>query len=548
MSTNDNSCCPVWPSISPYNGGPFPTRLWSRAVPNCVLGFTQEQLDMRRKAEILQYNKNGGHLTKKQQWSRAMRGHGPVRRKGWATQSQDYTDPNTSNLPLVGYTLDCSGGDRPCNPVGASDVPGSGVLCLDRNVPVTGLVVQRQYLAGGTKWPQTTTGDLIVPQYASCPSDPATWLDISYPPELSPTADGSVSTNVLTVCAGDYDYLCVILGRKTTYDASSSDPSGTTAPSYTATITVNSSEIDAMGAYVVGGGGAGAATVLGSGGAILGPGGGGGGGIVAEYDKATGGGDLLGRTITVNVGQGGIPYNSYATGSFVNGSSGSGGDTSVSVSGTSWSVTGGGGMGGDGNYVYAQAEGGRVDYTEGNGEQLQQLRRGGDGGTADPSGAPLSTVSPTQGRHHTLTLNGADNYAPSPVWQATAVEQLEYTSYQTAGGTNPPADSTPFSGGGNAGLVYNGTETRFPSVAKQNDIHNIADPFTRAALSGTVTPTTFPGPDPVIPQSWGAGGVGGPYYYNSPVTDWRNLAYGGIGGIGGNGLVILWFRHESPCR
>jgi hypothetical protein len=503
---------------------------------------------MRRKAEILQYNKNGGHLTKKQQWSRAMRGHGPVRRKGWATQSQDYTDPNTSNLPLVGNTLDCSGGERPCNPVGASDVPGSGVLCLDRNVPVTGLVVQRQYLAGGTKWPQTTTGDLIVQQYASCPSDPATWLDISYPPELSPTADGSVSTNVLTVCAGDYDYLCVILGRNTTYDASSSATPTPTSTSYTATITVNSSEIDEMGVYVVGGGGAGAATVLGPGDPILGPGGGGGGGIVGEYNRVSGGGDLLGRTITVNVGQGGIPYNSYSTGSFVNGSSGSGGDTSVSVSGTSWSVIGGGGVGaGPVTNVYVQAPGGPVEYTEGNGNQLQQLTRGGYGGTASQS-TPLGTVAPTQGRHHTLTLAGASNYAPDAVWQATAVERLGYTSTQTAGGTNPPVDSTPFSGGGRAGLVFYGTETGGLSVAKQNNILNAVDPFTRAALSGTVTPTTFPGHNSVVPQSWGAGGMGGPYYGNAPVTDWRDLSYGGIGGIGGNGLAILWFRHESPCN
>lgn len=39
------------------------------------LGFTQKQLDMRRKAEILQYNKtSNGKLTKKQSWVNLVKG------------------------------------------------------------------------------------------------------------------------------------------------------------------------------------------------------------------------------------------------------------------------------------------------------------------------------------------------------------------------------------------------------------------------------------------------------------------------------------------
>ena len=513
MSTNDNSCCPVWPSIAPYNGGPFPTRLWSRAVPNCVLGFTQEQLDMRRKAEILQYNKNGGHLTKKQQWSRAMRGHGPVRRKGWATQSQDYTDPNTSNLPLVGYTLDCSGGDRPCNPVGASDVPGSGVLCLDRNVPVTGLVVQRQYLAGGTTWPQTTTGDLIVQQYASCPtSDPATWLDISYPPELAPAGDGSVSTNVMTVCAGDYDYLCVILGRKTTTDVSTNSSPVAVAPSYTATVKVLTGEVDEFGAIALGGGGAGGSYLTGTGSGGAGGAGGASGAGIFQPSSGT----MNGRTITVQVGQGGRPYNDFG------GVAGKGGTTSVSVSDSSWSIVTTGGDGGNStSFPQSPASGGDFEITYDDGGYHSASQTGGDGGYYDVNGPRPGYNDPTPA--------SADGWPPATVpdsvWQATAVNRLGYTDLAGA----------PFGGGGWQGAISN-------RVAVNNNINagsslDAAGNTIRPLMSGTVTPSAFGTQSGSDLATWGAGGNGA---YDS------TIARGG--GIGGNGLVILWFRHESPCN
>ena len=85
------------------------SRTWARTDNSCsnLTGFTQKQLDMRRKAEILEYKQNSMKLTKKQQYAQIAKGGGPQRKKSWATQSHDptYTNSNTRNLEEKGNTL-----------------------------------------------------------------------------------------------------------------------------------------------------------------------------------------------------------------------------------------------------------------------------------------------------------------------------------------------------------------------------------------------------------------------------------------------------------
>ena len=88
--------------------------------------FTKEQLDMRRKAEILKYSANRSstqtnNLTKRQQFSMLARG--------------SYVQPNQSTL-LLG-NIGCSDDKMTPTPTSASDVPGKvGYLYNDETVPL----------------------------------------------------------------------------------------------------------------------------------------------------------------------------------------------------------------------------------------------------------------------------------------------------------------------------------------------------------------------------------------------------------------------------
>ena len=142
---------------------PDPPRLWSRAMTTCITSVPVNDLHMRRKAEILKYKANSAQLTKKQKWAQLVHGGGPLAKKVWATQNDLGSNPNIENLPLVGNVLQCNGPPLvQCSPSTACDVPGQTIqLCDDPNVPLTNYIVQRTYLAGGTKVPQTcwTPGD-----------------------------------------------------------------------------------------------------------------------------------------------------------------------------------------------------------------------------------------------------------------------------------------------------------------------------------------------------------------------------------------------------
>jgi hypothetical protein len=74
------------------------------------------------KGNILQYKGNSANLTKNQRYSKIAKRQWTNRTTTWATQSQIYTNPNTSSLARIGQTyiptpargyvspIDCSGG------------------------------------------------------------------------------------------------------------------------------------------------------------------------------------------------------------------------------------------------------------------------------------------------------------------------------------------------------------------------------------------------------------------------------------------------------
>ena len=157
-------------SATPFDNSLVPSREWSRFEPNCAgvkiaTNIVEDtSYEMMRKANVLQ-NPAVGILrfTKAMQWAMAARNQ-LTRKKGWASQSDTYTYPNTSNingeslvgLIQVGNTLTCRIPPSPiiCNSSTSSNVPGKPViLCFAANAPFNNYRRPRTYSAGGTKWP-----------------------------------------------------------------------------------------------------------------------------------------------------------------------------------------------------------------------------------------------------------------------------------------------------------------------------------------------------------------------------------------------------------
>jgi hypothetical protein len=229
-----------------YNYNPIPPRVWSRVQDRCTyvdssnnayyqsvfiplpaIPFTQQPMPLAEanyqnkllyKGNILQYKGNSSQLTKKQKYTQLAKGFGPSRTKVFATQTQTYTNPNTTGLQRVNYTtfpfpntlvgkpnnisgpfqyavpnpngclnpdgtpstavqdggtLVCgtlanpctgelikanNGSAAICNPASASDVPGTSFLCWNRRVQ-TWFPRQRYVMNNsGTKWPEGYKG------------------------------------------------------------------------------------------------------------------------------------------------------------------------------------------------------------------------------------------------------------------------------------------------------------------------------------------------------------------------------------------------------
>lgn len=217
--------------MSNYN--PIPTRVWSRVQSQCTFtnpGATYDQIyipltnqivsqaqaDYENKqiykGNILQYKGNSARLTKAQKYSQLAKMNGPNRTKVFATQSQTYSNPNTTGLLRVGYSTyqfpnqipgapnnisgpfaygipdpnDCSGNSiqdggslvcgtfaNPCSgeiikrdvnpvvtchPASASNVPGDSLLCWNNKLQ-TWFPRQRYVMTNsGNKWPSGYKG------------------------------------------------------------------------------------------------------------------------------------------------------------------------------------------------------------------------------------------------------------------------------------------------------------------------------------------------------------------------------------------------------
>jgi hypothetical protein len=218
-----------------YN--PIPPRVWSRVQNPCTytdasgnsdinynqvyIPLTKQTVTQARanyedkmiyKGNVLQYKGNSSRLTKSQKYTQLAKGFGPNRTKVFATQSQTYTNPNTTGLRRIntqtypypngvvgepnnpsgpfqynvpnpngcsnnsiqdGGTLVCGTFANPCtgdiikqgatssiiyNPASASDVPGSSVLFWDTQVQ-TWFPKPRYVMNNSTdKWPVNYKG------------------------------------------------------------------------------------------------------------------------------------------------------------------------------------------------------------------------------------------------------------------------------------------------------------------------------------------------------------------------------------------------------
>ena len=121
----------------------------SSTTENC---FTQQELAMRQKAEVLKHNQNSSNLTKKQKLSQMARGIKTYSRKTWGTQGVTTTNPNIYNLERKNNTLiqkNCNINKPRYFSSSSSGVPGNQLLVLDNNVPLTSLILNRRTGSSG---------------------------------------------------------------------------------------------------------------------------------------------------------------------------------------------------------------------------------------------------------------------------------------------------------------------------------------------------------------------------------------------------------------
>jgi hypothetical protein len=153
-------------SATSYNNN-APTRLWSRFDINCsgdIASVDSLTRNMLRKAQVLQYPAVGSlQYSRATLWSMAAKNQ-LSRQKAWASQSQEYTYPNITNInnePGVGLkqtgTSLVTWTPLPsviCNSSGSSGVPGnSTTLCFSKNAPFNNYRRPNTYSSGGTKFP-----------------------------------------------------------------------------------------------------------------------------------------------------------------------------------------------------------------------------------------------------------------------------------------------------------------------------------------------------------------------------------------------------------
>jgi len=203
-----------------YN--PNPTRVWSRVQNQCtyidssnnaayqnvyvpLTGKTMSLFEANyqdkliSKGNILQYKKNSSNLTKKQKYTQICKGMWTNRTKSYATQSQTYTNPNTSNLLQVNYNVVPSTGTTYINGPYKYNIPspygcvstiikdGGSLLCNTIANPCTNEIIETTKVL---KCYPTTCSDVPGPEQLLC------WdskLDTWYPRQryIMPTSGTS---------------------------------------------------------------------------------------------------------------------------------------------------------------------------------------------------------------------------------------------------------------------------------------------------------------------------------------------------------------------
>ena len=195
---------------SSYNYNPKPTRAWSRVQNQCTyiapnssynqayIPLTNQTVSQAQanyedklmyKGNILQYKGNSSRLTKQQRYSQLAKGFGPNRTKVFATQSETYSNPNTTGLLRVNYSTfpfpnqivgapnNISGPyqyDVP-NPAGCAGTlikDGGNLVCGTYANPCTGKIIKT-----------TPPEQLCYPSY--CSDVPGTPIELCWNPKIS---------------------------------------------------------------------------------------------------------------------------------------------------------------------------------------------------------------------------------------------------------------------------------------------------------------------------------------------------------------------------
>ena len=148
----------LYQNICTYNfSNPYSSRLWSRYKPDNyyetvgvgqLQPYTQNQLDERRKCEILKYAKNSNQMTKNEQFAAAARGT-LLPKRGFAMQTDTVTNSNVAGLQQIGNRLICPSPVSRCSLTTECGVPGKPIeLCYNQDVPLYNYVRAYEYKAG----------------------------------------------------------------------------------------------------------------------------------------------------------------------------------------------------------------------------------------------------------------------------------------------------------------------------------------------------------------------------------------------------------------
>jgi len=164
-----------------YRYLPQPPKAWYRVENKCTFDtnndnlyydpFTKKYITLNEfyyrtalinKGNVLQYKSNSSNLTKKQRYTQIAKGLWVNRTRTWATQTETYTNPNTTSLKRVNYIEyppDNLIPGQPNNPAGPfifnNDNPynceksifkdGGNLLCSVYENPCTGYIVEKTF-------------------------------------------------------------------------------------------------------------------------------------------------------------------------------------------------------------------------------------------------------------------------------------------------------------------------------------------------------------------------------------------------------------------